>query len=69
MDTGVDLGVIKKRQQVAWSTGDYAVVGTTLQIVGENLCESSISAQEQACWTSPRAMGTQHSPRLVAGVR
>jgi ubiquinone/menaquinone biosynthesis C-methylase UbiE len=25
---------------VAWSSGDYAVVGTTLQIVGEQLCES-----------------------------
>jgi SAM-dependent methyltransferase len=25
---------------VAWSSGDYAVVGTTLQIVGENLCEA-----------------------------
>jgi SAM-dependent methyltransferase len=40
MDAGVDLGAIKKRQQVAWSTGDYAVVGTTLQIVRENLCEA-----------------------------
>ena len=31
---------IKQRQQAAWSSGDYAVVGTTLQIVGENLCEA-----------------------------
>jgi ubiquinone/menaquinone biosynthesis C-methylase UbiE len=36
----VDLATIKGRQQVAWSSGDYAVVGTTLQIVGENLCEA-----------------------------
>lgn len=36
----VDLGAIKSRQQIAWSTGDYAVVGTTLQIVGETLCEA-----------------------------
>jgi ubiquinone/menaquinone biosynthesis C-methylase UbiE len=35
-----DLGAIKARQQVAWSSGDYAVIGTTLQIVGEELCES-----------------------------
>ena len=35
-----DLAAVKARQQVAWSTGDYAVVGTTLQIVGENLCEA-----------------------------
>ncbi|CAG4911660.1 class I SAM-dependent methyltransferase [Paraburkholderia saeva] len=36
----VDLAAIKTRQQVAWSAGNYAVVGTTLQIVGENLCEA-----------------------------
>ena len=35
-----DLGALKARQQVAWSTGNYAVVGTTLQIVGENLAEA-----------------------------
>jgi SAM-dependent methyltransferase len=40
METGIDLGAVKTRQQAAWSTGDYAVVGTTLQIVGENLCEA-----------------------------
>jgi ubiquinone/menaquinone biosynthesis C-methylase UbiE len=32
--------MIKRRQQTAWSAGDYAVVGTTLQIVGETLCEA-----------------------------
>lgn len=31
---------IKQRQQAAWSSGDYAIVGTTLQIVGEMLCEA-----------------------------
>ena len=36
----VDLAEIKSRQQAAWSSGDYAVVGTTLQIVGEMLCEA-----------------------------
>jgi ubiquinone/menaquinone biosynthesis C-methylase UbiE len=35
-----DLGQIKDRQRAAWSSGDYAVVGTTLQIVGEELCEA-----------------------------
>ncbi len=35
-----DLTVIKARQHGAWSSGDYAVVGTTLQIVGEELCEA-----------------------------
>jgi ubiquinone/menaquinone biosynthesis C-methylase UbiE len=36
----VDLTALKTRQQASWSSGDYAVVGTTLQIVGEQLCES-----------------------------
>jgi ubiquinone/menaquinone biosynthesis C-methylase UbiE len=35
-----DLSAVKARQQGAWSSGDYAVVGTTLQIVGEELCEA-----------------------------
>ena len=35
-----DLAAVKSKQQAAWSTGDYAVVGTTLQIVGESLCEA-----------------------------
>src|SRR5437764_15125486 len=35
-----DLAAVKARQQSAWSSGDYAVVGTTLQIVGEELCEA-----------------------------
>ena len=35
-----DLAAMKTRQQAAWSSGDYAVVGTTLQIVGEDLCEA-----------------------------
>jgi ubiquinone/menaquinone biosynthesis C-methylase UbiE len=37
---GTDLAALKSRQQAAWSSGDYAVVGTTLQIVGEGLCEA-----------------------------
>jgi len=35
-----DLGALKSRQQATWSSGDYAVVGATLQIVGESLCEA-----------------------------
>ncbi len=38
--TTIDFGAIKARQQVAWASGDYATVGTTLQIVGETLCEA-----------------------------
>src|SRR5215472_2445552 len=36
----IDFATVKTRQQGAWSSGDYAVVGTTLQIVGEQLCEA-----------------------------
>jgi ubiquinone/menaquinone biosynthesis C-methylase UbiE len=35
-----DLDAVKVRQQAAWSSGDYAIIGTTLQIVGEDLCEA-----------------------------
>jgi ubiquinone/menaquinone biosynthesis C-methylase UbiE len=35
-----DLGALKQRQQTAWSSGDYAIIGTTLQIVAEDLCEA-----------------------------
>lgn len=34
------LETVKARQHSAWSSGDYAIVGTTLQIVGEQLCET-----------------------------
>jgi ubiquinone/menaquinone biosynthesis C-methylase UbiE len=36
----LDLSALKTRQQAAWSSGDYALIGTTLQIVGEELCEA-----------------------------
>jgi ubiquinone/menaquinone biosynthesis C-methylase UbiE len=36
----LDLKAVKAKQQAAWSSGDYAVVGTTLQIVGEQLAEA-----------------------------
>ena len=35
-----DLAALKTKQQAAWSSGNYAIVGTTLQIVGEELCET-----------------------------
>jgi SAM-dependent methyltransferase len=38
--TQPDLDTVKTRQQGAWSSGDYAIIGTTLQIVGEVLCEA-----------------------------
>src|SRR3712207_4714196 len=35
-----DLTEVKRRQQATWSSGDYAVIGTTLSITGELLCEA-----------------------------
>ena len=36
-----DFAAIKQRQQATWASGDFAVVGTTLQIVGESLAEAT----------------------------
>jgi SAM-dependent methyltransferase len=35
-----DLDAIKQKQQATWASGDFAVVGVTLQIVGESLAEA-----------------------------
>jgi SAM-dependent methyltransferase len=45
MNTPTDFTALKGRQQTAWSSGDYAVIGTTLQIVGESLAEAC-----DLCW-------------------
>jgi ubiquinone/menaquinone biosynthesis C-methylase UbiE len=37
----VDLEAVKAKQRVMWGSGNYAVIGTTLQLVGEALCESA----------------------------
>ena len=34
-----DLGELKTKQQATWASGNYAVIGTTLQIIGEELAE------------------------------
>ena len=36
----VDFTAVKSRQRATWSSGDYAVIGTTLAITGELLCEA-----------------------------
>jgi ubiquinone/menaquinone biosynthesis C-methylase UbiE len=40
MTTTIDFEAIKQRQQRMWSSGNYATIGTMLQIVGEELCEA-----------------------------
>src|SRR6185503_8586231 len=36
-----DYAAIKQRQQGTWASGDFAVIGVTLQIVGESLAEAA----------------------------
>ncbi|MDP8962094.1 MAG: class I SAM-dependent methyltransferase [Actinomycetota bacterium] len=44
----VDFDAVKTKQQATWGSGDYAVIGTTLQITGESLCEAvDVSAGER----------------------
>jgi ubiquinone/menaquinone biosynthesis C-methylase UbiE len=44
----VDYAAIKEKQRATWASGDYAVIGTTLQITGETLCENvDIAAGER----------------------
>lgn len=38
--TEAELGAIKARQRATWASGDFGIIGTTLQIVGESLCEA-----------------------------
>jgi SAM-dependent methyltransferase len=38
--SALDLVALKARQRAMWASGDFAVIGTTLQIVGETLCEA-----------------------------
>ncbi|WP_426139649.1 class I SAM-dependent methyltransferase [Pseudomonas sp. DWP3-1-2] len=40
MNEPLDLQAVKNRQMTAWASGDYAVIGTTLQLVGELLAEA-----------------------------
>ena len=36
--SAAELEAIKGRQRATWASGDYSIIGTTLQIVGESLC-------------------------------
>ena len=40
MSTTIDFDAVKEKQHSAWASGDYAVIGTTLQLVGELLAEA-----------------------------
>ena len=65
--TAPDYEGIKTRQQGTWSSGDYAVIGTTLQIVGETLCEAvDIAAGEDVLDV---AAGNCNASRAAGGRR
>src|SRR5512133_1607988 len=68
-----DLAAIKAKQQAIWSSGDYAVIGTTLQIVGETLCEAAdVSAGDHvldvACGNGNAALAAARRFAVVTGV-
>jgi SAM-dependent methyltransferase len=69
----LDLAAIKARQQAAWSSGDYSLVGTTLQIVGESLCEAvDLRSDERvldvACGNGNAALAASRRFARVTGV-
>lgn len=70
---GLDLAAIKAKQQTVWSAGDYSVIGTTLQIVGETLCEAAdVSTGERvldvACGNGNAALAAARRFAEVTGV-
>jgi SAM-dependent methyltransferase len=69
----LDLAAVKAKQQATWSSGDYSVVGTTLQIVGETLCEavdlrSSERVLDVACGNGNAALAAARRFARVTGV-
>ena len=69
----VDVAAIKAKQQSTWASGDYAVIGTTLQIVGETLCEAAgVSAGERvldvACGNGNAALAAARRFAVVTGI-
>jgi SAM-dependent methyltransferase len=70
---GPDFGAIKAKQQATWSTGDYAVIGTTLQIVGETLCDRvEVSPADRvldvACGNGNAALAAARRYATVTGI-
>jgi len=68
-----DLKAVKARQQGVWASGDFAVIGSTLQIVGETLCEAAaVSAGERvldvACGNGNAALAAARRFALVTGI-
>lgn len=69
----LDLAAVKAKQRATWSSGDYSVVGTTLQIVGEALCEaidlrSGERVLDVACGNGNAALAAARRFAKVTGV-
>jgi ubiquinone/menaquinone biosynthesis C-methylase UbiE len=70
---GVDLAAVKARQKAMWASGDFAVIGTTLQIVGETLCEAAeleagARVLDVACGNGNAALAAAHRFCRVTGL-
>jgi SAM-dependent methyltransferase len=68
-----DLAAIKAKQQSTWSAGDYARIGTTIQLVGETLCEAvPVAAGERvldvACGNGNAALAAARRYAVVTGL-
>jgi Methyltransferase domain len=69
----MDIATIKQRQQATWASGDYAEVGTRLQLTAELLCEAvDLRASERvldvACGTGNAALAAARRFCQVTGV-
>lgn len=69
----VDLAAIKARQQAMWASGDFSVIGNTLQIVGETLCEAAgLGAGQRvldvACGNGNASLAAAHRYCRVVGL-
>lgn len=70
---GVDIAAVKARQQMMWASGDFSVIGTTLQLVGETLCEAAdVDAGSRvldvACGNGNAALAAAHRFCRVVGI-
>lgn len=80
----LDLEALKARQRVMWGSGDFSIIGTTLQLVGEELCEAADVAAgsrvlDVACGNGNAALaaarrfcevtGVDYVPSLLARAR
>ncbi len=71
--TPAPLDPLKVRSQATWASGDVAVIGSTLQLVGETLCEAAdVSAGERvldvACGNGNAALAAARRFATVTGV-